>query len=92
MDMDFSSREGWCTPVLKRGLGSGKWRTHFLVLEEVVGSVEESTEQPHQQRHEGGDGEKTAVAVRTFGRVETGHEDRDLELVKATERMEIVLV
>ena len=63
-------------------------RTHFL----GDGSVEESTEEHQQhQQHEGRDGEKMAVAVRTFGRVETEHEDRDLEL-KAAERMEIVLV
>lgn len=25
MDVDFSSREVWCTPILKRGLSSGKY-------------------------------------------------------------------
>jgi hypothetical protein len=63
------------------------------VLEGVVDPVEESVEE--RQRRENGDGEKTAVAVRTFGKVGTGkvaHEDKDLELVKAAERTEIVLV
>jgi hypothetical protein len=36
MDVDFSSREVWCPPTLKKGLSSGKWTTHFLVLEGVV--------------------------------------------------------
>ena len=63
------------------------------VLEGVVDPVEESVEE--RQQRENGDGEKTAVAVRTFKRVGTRkvtHEDRDLELVKAAERTEIVLV
>ena len=78
MDVDFSSREVWCTPILKRGFSSGKWTTHFLVLE--------------GQQRENGDGEKTAVSVRTFRTGKVTHEDRDLELVKAAERTEIVLV
>lgn len=59
----------------------------------MVDPAEESVEERLQR--ESGDGEKTAVAVRTFMRVGTGkvtHEDRDLELVKAAERTEIVLV
>jgi hypothetical protein len=59
----------------------------------VVDSVEESVEE--RQQRENGDGEKTAVVVRSFRRVRTGkvtHRDRDLELKKAAERMEIVLV
>ena len=39
-----------------------------------------------RQRSESGDCEKMAVAIRTF------QESRDLELMKAAERMEIFLV
>jgi hypothetical protein len=45
------------------GLGSGKWTTHFLVLEEAVDQVKESVE---WQQRESGNGEKTAVAVKDF--------------------------
>ena len=64
IDANFSSRRVWCTPVLKGGLGSGKWTTHFLVLEEVVDPVKESVE--GRQQRKSGNGEKTAVAVNDF--------------------------
>jgi hypothetical protein len=82
MDADFSSREVWCTPVLKRRLSNGKWRTHFLVLEVSV------------DEHENEGDEMMPGATKTFRRVGTGkvnHEDKDLELIKMPERLKVVL-
>ena len=69
MDADFPSRRVWRMPVPKRGLGSGKWTTHSLVLE-VVDLFEKSVEE--RQQRESGNSEKMAVAVRTFRRMGTG--------------------
>ena len=64
IDANFSLRRVWCTPVLKGGLGSGKWTTHFLILEEAVDPAKESVE--GRQQRKSGNGEKTAVAVKDF--------------------------
>ena len=88
MDADFSSREVWYTPVLKRELGNGTCTMHFPVLEEVLDRVE-----PLAAKHEKGSDEKMAVGTKAFRRVGTGkvnHEDKDLKLMKTTETVEVM--